>query len=165
MKIPYDKNFKTFFIFLTVILVIYYSFIYLINPDEFLPRIKPGNWPTRNWIEFSLLVSPPLILAFIFVFTYCWSEIDYDGIKVHRAFGIVTLRKWNKFAYVGPTVIMGYNTHYKVLACSTRLPYKQYKKSESYILSKDSIRFPPSDEIREALRKYCPNFSTEFENP
>ena len=164
MKIPYDKNFKIGFLCFAGLLVIAYLYMYMINPDEFW--IKPGNWATRNWVDFLLMIFPTLMVAFMFVYSYAWYEIDSDGIKIHRAFGKVILHKWSEFVYVGPTVIFGNSTHYKILTCTTKLPYKKYERSESYILSKDSLRFPRSEKIyEEALRKYCPNFSTEYENP
>jgi hypothetical protein len=165
MKIPYSKYLKTFFIGFAVILVIFYLVGYLINSDKFLLWINPTSWTTGNCFYSLLLFFPLLILVFLFVLTYHWCEIDFDGIKVHRAFGIVTLHKWSEYVYVGPTVVNIKGNPRSALVCTAKLPYKKFRNSESYVLPQKTIQFSFNDEIHEALRKYCPNFSTEYENP
>jgi len=156
VKIPYDKDLRMYFIVLAGILVAFYLFIFLYDPSSRYPS---------SWIDVLLCFFPLILIGAIFILTYHWYMIDFDGLKVHYLIKKATLCKWSEFSYIGPTVITINSNHVKILTCATKLPYKKFKRSESFILSKGSITYRYSDELCEALRKYCPNFSTEFENP
>ena len=128
---------------------------------SFVEYVRSGGIRVSN----CAFIVPLLVFAVLFQLGVREYRVDERGITIIMAFGRSRTVLWESLAFVGPAFVGQGRFRQKQMVYSRELPRKGRPGEKAFVVNgKTAYALQDSPEMREALRRYCPVYTEEYEN-